>query len=69
MPLSDQDISQCYERYLREHDRYVKMAEVAYEKCLEIVQKKLTVRATVQRSPDGHPNSPAYGHLKLPHLN
>lgn len=25
------------------------MAEVAYEKCLEIVQKKLTVRATVQR--------------------
>lgn len=20
-------------------------------------------------SPDGHPNSPAYGHLKLPHLN
>jgi len=28
MPLSDQDISQCYDRYLREHDRYVKMAEV-----------------------------------------
>ena len=20
-------------------------------------------------NPDGHPNSPAYGHLKLPHLN
>lgn len=20
-------------------------------------------------APDGHPNSPAYGHLKLPHLN
>ena len=19
--------------------------------------------------PDGHPNSPAYGHLKLPHMN
>ena len=19
--------------------------------------------------PDGHPNSPVYGHLKLPHLN
>jgi hypothetical protein len=19
--------------------------------------------------PDGHPNSPTYGHLKLPHLN
>lgn len=49
MPLSDQEINQCYERYLREQDRYVKMAEVTYEKCLEIVQKKLTVRATVQR--------------------
>lgn len=49
MPLSDQDINQCYERYVREQDRYVKMAEVVYEKCLEIVQKKLTVRATVQR--------------------
>jgi len=21
------------------------------------------------RIPDGHPNSPVYGHLKLPHLN
>ena len=20
-------------------------------------------------APDGHPNSPVYGHLKLPHLN
>ncbi len=49
MPLSDQDINRCYERYLREQDRYSKMAEVTYEKCLEIVQKKLTVRATVQR--------------------
>lgn len=49
MALTDQDINQCYERYLREQDRYVKMAEVTYEKCLEIVQKKLTVRATVQR--------------------
>ena len=27
----------------------------------------LIIRAAV--SPDGHPNSPAYGHLKLPHLN
>ena len=23
----------------------------------------------VTSTPDGHPNSPAYGHLKLPHLN
>lgn len=49
MPLSDQDIDQCYVRFLREQDRYLKMTEVTYEKCLEIVQKKLTVRATVQR--------------------
>jgi ppGpp synthetase/RelA/SpoT-type nucleotidyltranferase len=49
MALTDQDINQCYERYLREQDRYIKMAETTYEKCLEIVQKKLTVRATVQR--------------------
>ena len=24
---------------------------------------------TVFSIPDGHPNSPGYGHLKLPHLN
>lgn len=49
MPLSEEDINQCYERYVREQDRYSKMAEVTYEKCLEIVRKKLIVRATVQR--------------------
>lgn len=49
MALTDQQITDCYERYLREQDRYTKMAEVTYEKCQEIVQKKLTVRATVQR--------------------
>lgn len=49
MPLTDLQIIECHDRYLRELDRYAKMAEVAYEKCLEIVQKKLTVRATVQR--------------------
>ena len=29
----------------------------------------LVAAADWLRSPDGHPNSPAYGHLKLPHLN
>lgn len=29
----------------------------------------LTGCATPVYDPDGHPNSPAYGHLKLPHLN
>lgn len=28
-----------------------------------------TVRLSDFKGPDGHPNSPAYGHLKLPHLN
>lgn len=27
------------------------------------------LRAAKALTPDGHPNSPAYGHLKLPHLN
>lgn len=49
MPLNDQQILECQERYIREIDRYTKMAEVTYEQCLGIVQKKLTVRATVQR--------------------
>lgn len=49
MPLKDDDISKCQERYLREYDRYVKMADVTYQKCLDIVQNKLAVRATVQR--------------------
>ncbi|WP_374353305.1 AlpA family transcriptional regulator [Limnohabitans sp.] len=33
---------------------------------------KLSARAVAWRSddiPDGHPNSPIYGHLKLPHLS
>jgi ppGpp synthetase/RelA/SpoT-type nucleotidyltranferase len=49
MPLNDAQIEECYARYIREQDRYIKMAEVVYEKCLDIVQKKLTVRASVQR--------------------
>lgn len=26
-------------------------------------------RVVEKNGPDGHPNSPVYGHLKLPHLN
>ena len=29
----------------------------------------LWVLLSTQALPDGHPNSPTYGHLKLPHLN
>lgn len=39
------------------------LTDIAVEHTL--VSKKDGVRQT----PDGHPNSPAYGHLKLPHLN
>lgn len=28
-----------------------------------------TSQSKIDATPDGHPNSPAYGHLKLPHLN
>ncbi|MFM4805882.1 GTP pyrophosphokinase [Aeromonas bivalvium] len=49
MPLTDEQIQECTQRYIREYDRYSKMADLVYQKCLDIVQKKLTVRATVQR--------------------
>ena len=28
-----------------------------------------TMELELREIPDGHPNSPAYGHLKLPHLS
>ncbi|MEN4938024.1 RelA/SpoT domain-containing protein [Stenotrophomonas sp. TWI1151] len=49
MPLTDPQIEQCHDRYLREVDRYAKMADLVYNRCIDIVQKKLTIRATVQR--------------------
>lgn len=47
--LTDLQIQECYDRYVRELDRYAKMADLVYGRCIEIVQKKLTIRATVQR--------------------
>ena len=49
MALTDQMIDEAFERYKREQDRYHKLAELVFQKCLDIVQKKLTIRATVQR--------------------
>ena len=49
MPLTESEIQECIKRYIREFDRYTKMSEVVYQKCQEIVEKKLTVRATIQR--------------------
>jgi hypothetical protein len=37
-------------------------------KALEIAQDRVSVQVVIS-SPNGHPNSPAYGHLKLPHLS
>jgi ppGpp synthetase/RelA/SpoT-type nucleotidyltranferase len=45
MPL---DIQAAVVRYEREFDRYVKLAEAVYERCLQIVEET-GVRATVQR--------------------
>ncbi len=49
MALNDQMIDEAFERYKREYDRYHKLAELVFQKCLDLVQKKLTIRATVQR--------------------
>lgn len=56
MALTDQMIQDVVSRYVREYDRYVKLADVAYEKCQDIVHRKLTIRASVQRRAK-HPNS------------
>ncbi len=48
MPFSNDDIQAAVVRFEREFDRYDKLAEVVYEKCLRIVEET-GVRATVQR--------------------
>lgn len=48
MPLTPIDIQAAVERYEREYDRYVKLADVVYERCLQIMEEK-GLRATVQR--------------------
>lgn len=49
MPLTEIMIDEASERYKREIDRYQKLSELVFQKCLDIVQKQLTIRATVQR--------------------
>lgn len=49
MSLDDEQIQECLQRYLREYDRYSKMAEIVYQKRLEIDQ---IVERT--NSPDTH---------------
>ena len=60
---------------LREIDRRIrfltKRLEIAeiVEPAIHHGSDQVFFGATVTYLPDGHPNSPAYGHLKLPHLN
>lgn len=46
--LTDEQINEAYLRYQREYDRYKKLAEVVFQKCQDIIQNNLTIRATVQ---------------------
>lgn len=48
MALTQEQIEKAVERYEREHDRYMKLAEVVYQRCQEILSRT-SVRATVQR--------------------
>lgn len=48
MPLTPDDVQQVVLRYEREYDRYLKLADIVYSRCLRIVEET-GVRATVQR--------------------
>jgi ppGpp synthetase/RelA/SpoT-type nucleotidyltranferase len=48
MPLTAEDIQNAVLRYEREYDRYAKLADAVYERCLRIVEET-GLRATVQR--------------------
>lgn len=41
-------VDETVKRYIREYDRYKKLTEIVSNLCLTIVQKNLTIRATVQ---------------------
>lgn len=46
--MNDNLIDETIKRYIREYDRYKKLADIAFSICQNIVQKNLTIRATVQ---------------------
>ncbi|HBQ14885.1 MAG TPA: hypothetical protein DEF51_28420 [Myxococcales bacterium] len=48
MPISNEDIQTAVLRYERELDRYEKLADLVYERCLQLVGE-IGIRATVQR--------------------
>ena len=54
----------------RHHFRFIVSPEDGAElDDLRTYSRHLMSRMEADLGPDGHPNSPAYGHLKLPHLN
>lgn len=46
--MNDKLIDETVKRYIREYDRYKKLADIVFSMCQNIVQKNLTIRATVQ---------------------
>lgn len=46
--MNDKLIDDTVKRYIREYDRYKKLADIVFSMCQNIVQKNLTIRATVQ---------------------
>ena len=46
--MDDNLIEETVKRYIREYDRYKKLADIVFDICQIIVEKNLTVRATVQ---------------------
>lgn len=46
--MNDKLIDETVKRYIREYDRYKKLADLVFSICQNIVQKNLTIRATVQ---------------------
>ncbi len=48
MSMVDSLVQETVKRYIREYDRYKKLADTVFDICQVIVQKNLTIRATVQ---------------------
>ncbi len=46
--MNDSLVEETIKRYIREYDRYKKLADIVFNICQSIVQKNLTIRATVQ---------------------
>jgi len=46
--MTDDLVNETVERYIREYDRYKKLADIVFDICQTIVHKNLTIRATVQ---------------------